>query len=125
MNCPDCDRLLQAGVCACGYGRPTEAYVPLTHPSKIVRSTESPHPIGGISIDEFGPALFATIKICGGILGLREQIACAIHQGKGFKVQEFTIRLKALQEDLAKQLPSLPTVQAEEVRLRYPWITGI
>lgn len=68
--------------------------------------------------------LYETITTIGGILGIDQQRANAIHRGEGFKVQELMTRRKALQVTLAKQLPALTNSEMDQVLARFPFVTG-
>lgn len=117
MNCSSCDSQLDAYPCACGYtGQPTPS-------TAHIRSTyvDRPH---GITKEEFGLNVYEVIKTIGGILGIDQQRAAAIHKHEGFKVQALLVRRKALQVILAQQLPTLTDSEMGQVLATYPWITG-
>ena len=74
--------------------------------------------------DEFGSNLFETIKTIGGILGIDQQRANAIHKHEGVKVQELMTRRKALQAELVNQLKALTNDEMDQLLARYPYVTG-
>jgi hypothetical protein len=77
----------------------------------------------GITKEEFGLHLYATIETIGGLLGVEQQRAAAIHQGTGFKIAGLLKRRKELQLVLAKQLPTLNDQEMDDILARYPWVT--
>lgn len=77
-----------------------------------------------ITKEEFGVNLYETIHTIGGILGIDQQRANAIHKGEGFKVQELMTRRKALQVTMAKQLPALNDEEMAQLLHKYPWVVG-
>lgn len=70
----------------------------------------------------FGLALHDTIKTIGGIMGIDQQRAAAIHKGEGHKLQALLERRKALQITLAAQLPALNDGEMSQLLSRYPWV---
>ena len=88
-----------------------------------VRSTYEPRQ-PGITKEEFGANLYATIQTIGGLLGIEQQRAAAIHQGQGFKVKALLERRKDLQAALTTQLPLLTNDETAQILARYPWVTG-
>lgn len=117
MICASCETTIFSYPCPCGYtdtAKPSRGYP---------RSTYQPQPTG-ITKEEFGLNLYETIKTIGGILGIDQQRANAIHKGEGYRVQELMTRRKALQVTLAKQLPELTDSEMDQVLARYPFVTG-
>ncbi len=114
MYCNSCEQ----NPCTCQ--KPAAVHQPLPRPQ--VRSTYQPLP-EGISLEEFGPMLFETIKLIGGMSGLQAQIATAIHEGKGYKVQGFKERRESLKVTLLKQhLALLTPDERTQIFDRYPWV---
>lgn len=117
MICASCETIITSYPCPCGY---TDS---VKRGSGYPRSTYTAQPTG-ITKEEFGLNLYETIKTIGGILGIDQQRANAIHKGEGFKVQELMPRRKALQVTLAKQLPVLNDAEMAQLLDRYPWVVG-
>ncbi len=76
-----------------------------------------------ITKEQFGVNLYDGIKLIGGIQGLDQQRAQAIHKGEGYKVQDLLTRRKELQKTLAGQLPQLTNDEMDQILERYPWVT--
>lgn len=90
-------------------------------PKPDVRSTYKPVPLG-ITKEEFGVNLYETIKIIGGMQGLQDQIAGAIHRGAGDKVQGLTDRRNALRKDLAGAMTTLTPSETMQILDTYPLV---
>ena len=84
------------------------------------RPPETPY----VTKEYFGLNLYGTIETIGGILGIDQQRANAIHTGEGYRVQELMTRRKALQVTLAQQLPTLSDQEMDQILARYPFVTG-
>lgn len=110
--CPRCQRELEEDSCPCGW---PDEWDKSPVPSRIRVA-----PVKGITQEEFG--LNAVIQTIGGLLGLEQQRATAIHQGTGYKVQGLLARRKDLQAILAKQLPLLTEQELSQVLAKYPWV---
>ena len=74
--------------------------------------------------EEFGLNLYETIKTIGGILGIDQQRAVAIHRDARATAQALFVRRRAVQVTLAQQLPALNDGEMAQVLGKYPWITG-
>jgi hypothetical protein len=96
---------------------------PRNGPISPVRETYQPIPYG-ITKDQFGAYLYGCIETIGGILGVDQQRANAIHRSEGFKMQSLLARRKALQVTLAQQLPTLSNDEMDQVLEKYPWVVG-
>ena len=117
MKCTSCDSTITAYPCACGYtGKPFSAspLPPITQHAQL----------GCITKEEFGLNLYEVIKTIGGILGIDQQRANAIHRQEGHQVQALMVRRKALQVTLAQQLPTLNDSEMTRVLEKYPFVTG-
>jgi hypothetical protein len=79
---------------------------------------------GGITKEEFGLNLYDTITTIGGIMGLDQQRAAAIHRNETRTSHALLARRRALQATLAQQLPTLNDHEMAKVLDKYPWITG-
>jgi phage host-nuclease inhibitor protein Gam len=66
--------------------------------------------------------LYETIVVVGGLLGLEQQRAAAIHHGQDKKVKLLLKRRKDLQAELAKLIPTLTNDETGEILERYPWV---
>lgn len=73
---------------------------------------------------EFGLNLFETIVTIGGILSIDLQRAVAIHQQENEKKESLLMRRRALQGQLAIQLPLLTNDELDHMLAAYPWVTG-
>ena len=113
MNCPSCNLTLTDSICPCGW---SDGSSPI--PSRDTYREVEP----GISKEQFGPQLYETIKIIGGLLGLEQQRAAAIHYEKGRDVKLLLKRRKDFQLELAKQLPTLTDHEMDQILDRYPWV---
>lgn len=109
MSCRICD----CDPCACAPRAPTMM--------PIGRSTYVPQPLG-ITKEEFGREVYDTIKTIGGICGLHDQIAGAIHRGEGWKGSGLKDQLDALRKDLATQMPLLTPEQTVRILAAYPMV---
>lgn len=78
----------------------------------------------GITKEEFGLNLYETITTIGGIMGLEQQRAAAIHYEHPEKIPDLLRRRKALQITLAAQLPKLKNHELDEILVRYPWVVS-
>jgi hypothetical protein len=116
MNCDECHKTIPTYPCACGY-QPTPAVSPLPP----VRPCATPD---GITKEQFGRHLYDTITTIGGMMGLAQQRAAAIHHGEGYKVQSLLRRRRELQSILAAQLPTLDHDEMDQILTRYPWVTA-
>jgi hypothetical protein len=118
MTCPDCGREEMTIPCVCGYGAtlPEKAKV---YPIPYKPFINSPD---GITKEEFGLNLYEVIKTIGGIMGLEQQRAAAIHYGKGHEIQNLLKRRTQLQKTLAVQLPTLNNDEMAQVLQKYPWV---
>lgn len=72
--------------------------------------------------EEFGVALYDTIKTIGGIIGIDQQRASAIHKGEEDTLQDLNARRHALKVALAAQLPTLTDAEMSGTLARYPWV---
>lgn len=81
-------------------------------------------PSKGCTKEDFGLNLYETIKTIGGILGIEQLRAAAIHYEHPEKMSDLMARRKKLQVTLAGQLPTLTNNEMDQVLARYPWITG-
>jgi hypothetical protein len=100
--------------CICGSVKPKTDY-PI--PYKCFQNSPD-----GITKEEFGLNLYEVIKTIGGIMGLEQQRAAAIHYGKGYEIQNLLTRRSQLQKTLAGQLPTLTDQEMSQVLPRYPWV---
>lgn len=114
MICPKCTEDFDS-ICPCGYAPPGIHGVP------IVRSTYR-HLDPGITRQQFGETLYETIKTIGGILGLEQQRAAAIHYGEGYKIARLLARRKLLQERLSELLPQIDEANMATILKLYPWV---
>jgi len=80
---------------------------------------------GYFSKDEFGRVLYETISTIGSLLGLREQMAVAIHAEQPEKLPDLQKRHRGMQQLLAKQLPTLNNDEMDRVLVQYPWIVAV
>jgi hypothetical protein len=87
----------------------------------VFRSTYQVQP-WGLTRDEFGRALYEAVFTIGGILGIEQQRAAAIHHGHGYKLQRLMARRAVLQQDLAQRLPMLNESEMARVLAIYPWV---
>ena len=120
MICPDCKTEREAFPCPCGYQIPSTTPIAPTL-SIPIRSTYLKQ-AEGITKEEFGLNLYATIETIGGLLGLEQQRAAAIHYGHGFKIKGLLDRRDALRKILATQLPRVNDGEMAQVLERYPWV---
>jgi len=123
MTCPDCQRDYESLRCVCGYTAPSNWTQGLFDPPQV-RSTYQPLPTG-MTCEAFGVDLFAAIKLIGGMSGLQEQIALAIHKGEGWKVQRLRTRRTSLEHELRGVLDRLPLESCERIYDQYPWIEAL
>ena len=119
MICPDCEADYATPPCACGYGTPItpETANPL---ARFPRTYES-LPFG-ITKEEFGIALYDTIKLIGGILAIDEHRAIVIYKNQGYQLQALVARRRTIQQELAVQLPRLSESELDQVLQKYPWV---
>ena len=75
--------------------------------------------------DEFGTTLYETIVTIGGILGLHQQIAGAVHYRESRGVEALKVRREALRKDLAALMPQLTPDETRQVVARYPMVTTL
>ena len=94
------------------------------HPETVVRSTYQPVQ-DGITKEEFGINLYETIKIIGGILGIDQQRAAAIHKHQKAKQDDLLKRRQGLQVSLAQSMPTLTPQELSQVLEKYPWVVGV
>jgi hypothetical protein len=78
----------------------------------------------GCTKEEFGLKLYETIKTIGGLLGVEQQRAAAIHYEHPEKMPDLMKRRKALQVTLAAQLQTLTNHELDQVLAKYPWVVG-
>lgn len=117
MTCPECTKEILAYPCKCGY-TPKK-------PPKLTPCRETYRQMNfGPSREEFGLALFATIGMIGGLLGIEQQRAAAIHHGHGYKLKSLQERRDALRVMLAGQLPTLKNDEMDQILEKYPFVTG-
>lgn len=116
MICPDCDREFATPPCVCGYGTPL---VPTAGPRFREMHVTIPF---GITKEEFGIPLYESLRVIGGIIGIDEQRAVAIHKSQGAQLKTLVTRRRALQHELAGLLPTLPAKALDHVLARYPWV---
>ncbi len=81
-------------------------------------------PSKGCTKEDFGLNLYETIKTIGGILGVEQQRAAAIHYEHPEKIEDLMKRRKALQVTLAEQLPKLSNDEMDDVLAKYPWVVS-
>ena len=105
--------------CSCGLARPEWTRELYERPK--VRETYLPLP-QGISLDEFGVDLFIAIKLIGGMSGLQEHVAHAIHAGKGYQVQACRDRRRSLDQELRLVMRKLSNTDREAIFDKYPWV---
>jgi hypothetical protein len=123
FQCFECQKEIQAYPCACGYSNEQTA-TGFTKSLAPVQSYEPMHEGCYIRKEEFGLNLYDTIKTIGGIIGLEQQRAAAIHYEHPEKIADLMTRRKALQVTLAGQLPKLMNHEVDQVLARYPWVTA-
>lgn len=112
MYCHNCE----SNPCSCQREK-------LAHPATVTRSTYQPlH--DGITKEEFGINLYETIKTIGGILGIDQQRASAIHKNQQKVGKDLSTRRHTLQRTLATQLPLLTDAEMNQILARYPWVVG-
>lgn len=120
MTCFECAKEIAAYPCACGYqpigGRPAQ---------KPTHRYEPLHDGPMMTKEEFGVNLYEAIKMIGGIVGIDQQRAAAIHKGEGYKVQSLLERRRELQVILAAQLPALTDPEMDQILDRYPWVVKV
>jgi hypothetical protein len=97
----------------------------LSTPGPSLRSTVRVYP-EGISREEFGELLYATIKTIGGILQLRQYRAqTPVARLKPKQLTEWGQREQVLLADLREQMKQLSDLDAAEVARRYPWVVEV
>ena len=112
MICPKCGEPF-TDVCSCGW----------LHASPVPSRPVYQSPAPGITKEDFGLLLYQTLETIGGLLGLEQQRAAAIHHGQKAKVAGLLKRRKELQVTLAKQLPALAGHECDAILETYPWVT--
>jgi hypothetical protein len=75
-----------------------------------------------MTLDEFGPDLFAAVKTAGNILAVQQQYAGAVHQSDQDGMASLLKRRDDLREVLREQVEKLTDADAAELVRRYPWI---
>ena len=121
FQCFECQKEIQAYPCACGYTN-----LPAAGSTKSLAPVQSYQPLHDgqyITKEQFGLNLYDAIKLIGGIQGLDQQRAQAIHKGEGYKIQDLLTRRKELQKTLAGRLPDLTDDEMDQILQRYPWVT--
>ena len=78
-----------------------------------------------VTKEEFGLNLYDTIKTIGGLLGLEQQRAAAIHQNQGYKVQGLLDRRAVLVKEWTRFRAILPHEDVKAIIARYPWVRDL
>lgn len=112
MTCRICDE----SPCICQKERGATAPAP--------RSTYTPRPLG-ITKEDFGLNLYATIQTIGGLFALEQQMARASQQGEGWRVQAIARSQTEARQHLANQLPALAEHDLTEIIMRYPTVAKL
>lgn len=113
MSCVTCGQDL----CVCA-PLATMIQLPVPYRKYVVAPT-------GMTKEEFGLSLYETIVTIGGLLGVEQQRAAAIHLGQGSKIAELIVRRERLQRVLAAQLPRLNDSEMKQVLTAYPWVVAV
>jgi hypothetical protein len=74
--------------------------------------------------DEFGLDLFEAVKTIGGILGVQQQYAGAVHKADQPAMAACLKRRDELNGQLRVQMDKLSDADAAEIARRYPWVLG-
>ena len=112
MECPRCTND------PCNCGEPLDRSVP------YIRSTYRELP-KGITKEEFGVALYETIKIIGGILALNQHYQTAVWKEDPDAKADYQARRLRQVDRLQSQMAALSDSDAAQVALKYPWVLHV
>ena len=115
MNCAKCGQLF----CVCPARE--QSAKPLPQPYTYHPLHEGEY----LSKEEFGLNLYEAIQLIGGMLGLEQQRAAAIHAGHGYKIKGLLERHARLVKEWPTHLARLTYAERIQIIDRYPWVRDL